>query len=235
MEPDPAAQRRERPLAGLGRFTWLVGVGTALAVAIAAAGLWLVSPRGRPEPGATGPRDASGRSPPAPTVTTGPGAAPAAGPLPAAARPAGSGRAHREETPPEPSPVGSIARELERRHATGELAEAQRRFEACPGGDVRRLAWIERDQRVVKLARQRADGLLVEEWFDGEGRLREALVRGRAGGRPWARQVTLDERGRETEVGAAGGLAPEEPPPALIRRDPTGAFFAGAGCAPSAR
>jgi hypothetical protein len=128
-------------------------------------------------------------------------------------------------------PASSWAREIERRHAAGELSEAQKRFEPCPGGDVRRTAWIDGAQRVLKLVRERADGVVVEEWFDESGRLREALVRGHAAGGAWARHVTTGERGEETAEDVSGsGLAPDAPPPPLVKRDPSSAFFSGPGC-----
>jgi len=130
-----------------------------------------------------------------------------------------------------PGGAGSFAREIERRHAAGELSDAQKRFDPCPGGDVRRTAWIDREQRVLKLLRQRADGVLVEEWFDDAGRLREALVRGRSASGPWARHLTIGEHGEQTVQDTSGsGLALEVPPPALVRRDPADAFFSGPGC-----
>jgi hypothetical protein len=130
-----------------------------------------------------------------------------------------------------PSGAGPFAREIERRHAAGELSDAQKRFDPCPGGDVRRTAWIDRQQRVLKLLRERADGVLVEEWFDDAGRLREALVRGRSASGPWARHMTIGEHDEESVQDTSGsGLAPEVPPPALVRRDPAGAFFSGPGC-----
>jgi len=105
-----------------------------------------------------------------------------------------------------------------------------------PGGDVRRIAWIDGAQRVLKLVRERADGAVVEEWFDESGRLREALVRARAGGGSWTRHVTLGEHGEENSQDASDtGLAPEAPPPPLVRRDPSAAFFSGAGCAAPAK
>jgi len=133
-------------------------------------------------------------------------------------------------------PVTPWAREVERRRASGDLAEAQKRFEPCPGGDVRRIAWIDGAQRVLKLVRERADGAVVEEWFDESARLREALVRARAGGGSWTRHVTLGEHGEENSQDASDtGLAPEAPPPPLVRRDPSAAFFSGAGCAAPAK
>lgn len=203
VDPGPAPQ--DRPLAGLGRFSRKLALGTALAAAAAVLVLRLA---GRPiDAGREAERQAEG----------------------AAARAAASAPV----MPPSPSdatPVGETAREVERRYAAGELAEAQRRFAPCPGGDLRRVAWIEEQQRVRKLVRHRPGGLVLEEWFDEHGRVREALVRATAGGRSWVRQVTIDERGAETVVRATDGPAPDEPPPALVRGDPTSAFFSGAGC-----
>lgn len=128
------------------------------------------------------------------------------------------------------APATPIAREVERRHAQGALSEAHKQLERCPGGDVRRLAWIDPRYGVVKLVRERDDGVTVEEWFDDEGRLREALVRGRTGAGVWARRITIGEDGREADEALAGGVVPDAPPPALDRRDPTAAFFSGANC-----
>jgi hypothetical protein len=128
-------------------------------------------------------------------------------------------------------PVTQVARDVERRRAAGELSEAVRRFEPCPGGDRRRAAWIDGAQHVLKLRRELADGSWVEEWFDASGRLREALVHGRAGGAPWTRRVVIGEDGaRTTEDEGTAGLAPDTPPPRLVERDPSDAFFAGPGC-----
>ncbi|HEX9287969.1 MAG TPA: zf-HC2 domain-containing protein [Anaeromyxobacteraceae bacterium] len=167
---------------------------------------------GRPE------KKASRRA--APEAYAGPGVA---------AAPAGPpARMRSGAVAPAPS-ASAVAHDIERRHAANELSEAQKRFDPCPGGDVRRTAWIDREQRVVKLVRERADGMLVEEWFDDRGRLREALVRGTSSNGPWGRHVVVDEGGEE-RVEAAGGLAPDAPPPSLVRSDPTRAFFSGAGC-----
>lgn len=131
---------------------------------------------------------------------------------------------------PDTAPASPIAREVERRHAQGALSEAHKQLERCPGGDVRRLAWIDPRYGVVKLVRERDDGVTVEEWFDDEGRLREALVRGRTGAGVWAGRITIGEDGREADEALAGGVVPDAPPPALDRRDPTAAFFSGANC-----
>jgi len=151
-----------------------------------------------------------------------------------AAAPAGPQARMRSAAVEPAPPVGAVARELERRHAANELSEAQKRFAPCAGGDVRRTAWIDPEQRVRKLVRERADGVLVEEWFDDRGRLREALVHGTSSSGPWARHVVVGEGGEE-RVEAAGGLAPDAPPPALVRSDPTRAFFSGPGCEPAPR
>ena len=209
---DDQAERpdRERPLAGIGVFATRLAIGTAIAVVVAVVVLWLIgNPSGR------GGDDARAQ----PETANA-----AAVPRDARARPPRTPEASDE------SAAGPIAREIERRHDAGELSEAQRRFEACPGGDLRRVAWIDRQQHVVKMIRHRADGSVVEEWFDETGRLREAAVETTAAGRPWHRRVALDEGGRETVLDVTGGLVPDEPPPPLVRSDPTGAFFSGAGC-----
>ena len=129
------------------------------------------------------------------------------------------------------APRTEVARDIERRRAAGELSQAVRRFEPCPGGDRRRTAWIDGGQHILKLQRERGDGSWIEEWFDASGRLREALVHGRAGGAPWMRRVVIGEGGaRTSEDEGTSGLAPETPPPPLVERDPSDAFFAGPGC-----
>lgn len=205
MTDAPGPAQQERPLAGIGRFSWKLALGTALAILAVVVVLRL---EGRPLD--TG-RDEERRS----------------------ERAASRNAEYVPVMPPSPSdasPVSPTARDVERRYTAGALAEAQRRFAPCPGGDVRRVAWIEGQQRVRKLIHHRAGGLVLEEWFDEAGRVREALVRATAGGRPWIRQVTFDEHGAETVVRATEGPAPDEPPPLLVRGDPTTAFFADAGC-----
>jgi hypothetical protein len=122
-----------------------------------------------------------------------------------------------------------VGREVERRHAAGELSDAQRRFDPCPGGDRRRLAWLDAEGRVLKLRRDTADGYAVEEWFDRDGRLREAYVSAAGGGA--SHHVIVDEEGRERLVDGAGGPFPAGGAwPRLVRADPAKAFFSGAGC-----
>lgn len=194
--------------AALRSFSLRVLVGTALAAAAVALVLrWW---------GGAGPAP----SPEAPT------AAPRAPAAPRPARPAASGAASDEP------PATDVAREVERRRAAGALSEAQKRLDRCPGGDVRRQAWIDPRSGVVKLVRERDDGLLLEEWFDDDGRLREARWRGGAEGRAWGGGLTVDAGGRETATTLVGGAVPDAPPPALDRRDPTAAFFAVPRCPP---
>ncbi len=179
-----------------------------------------------------GPRAKSAprRAAEAPSFLAGAPAAPSAS-EPSKARAETGAPSQRPRPAPVPVGAGSSAREIERRHAAGELSDAQKRFEPCPGGDVRRTAWIDRQQRVLKLVRERADGVLVEEWFNEAGRLREALLRGRSASGPWVRHVTIGEDGEEeVQDATSSGLAPEVPLPALVRRDPVTAFFSGPGC-----
>jgi hypothetical protein len=210
MDERPQAESSERPLQGIGRFAGKLSIGTALAVAVAAIALRLLGgPGGTAEQKRVAPRIVERKAAGLPA-------------LPArASGSAGGGQV---------TAAGPIAREVERRHVAGELSEAQRRFEPCPGGDVRRTAWIDRQQRVVKLVHDRATGGIAEEWFDDAGRLREAVVRGGAA-RPSIRHVVVDERGGETTLDADDGAALDERPPALVRDDPSAAFFAGPGCA----
>jgi len=124
--------------------------------------------------------------------------------------------------------VGPFARDLERRIEAGRLSEAHRRLVRCAGGDIARTAWIDGGQHVVKLARDRADGLRIEEWFDESGRLREALVRSGLAGGPIVRHVMVSKDGEESVQ--LSGRSADALSPALVRSDPSGAFFSDAGC-----
>ncbi len=200
--PDP-------PLAGLGAFAKKVAVGTVLAALAVVAGLKLYgSKSGSDESARPAPRSAHATMP--------------------------ARRSRPELGPPSATavsgPVGAIARETERRHAGGELSEAAKSFPPCPGGDLRRVGWIDRAGVVFKLLRERADGAVIEEWFDEEGRLREAMARGTGSEGAWSRHVILDASGAEAGVPATDeGAAPSGGVP-LVRRDPQEAFFSGAGC-----
>jgi hypothetical protein len=208
----------ERALAGLGAFSRKIAIGTLIAIALAWAG-WKVFMVGegptatetssvRPERSA-----AESKGPPASTAT------PSVRPERSAAESKGEG------------PTSPIAAAIERRLAEGALQEAVKRFSPCPGGDVRRTAWIDGDS-VVKLAHEKADGTQVEEWFDRDGRLREATVRGRARAAAFTRRVVLDERGAPVlDATAPAGVVLDAPMPTLRREDPSAGFFAaGPGC-----
>jgi hypothetical protein len=209
--PEQPQEREQTFGRALGAFSWKLAVGTLLAglavflVVKWRGGLDLPATQAHPE-----------RLAPAP----------APGQATAAADPA-----HPGEGPHGLGPATGLARDIEARHARGELSDAQKRFEPCPGGDLRRTAWIDREQRVVKLVRERADGVRIDAWFDEEGRLAEALVQGQAGGRPWARRITVGQGRHETVEEVPGSAVPEAPPPAPDREDPTAAFFGGPGCA----
>jgi hypothetical protein len=205
MDEHPGVRSPDPPLAGLGRFALKVAAGTGLAVAAVLLGLrlWDGGPGG--EPGIPDARPAARGAPAAPELDP--------VPLPRAASVA---------------PLGDVARSIERRRDAGELAVAQRRFEPCAGGDLLRVAWFDARQEVLKLERRRADGTAIEEWFDEEGRLREALVRVGSAGGTELRHVGFDASGRlATPEPGAGG---ERDLPALVRGQPGAAFFAGAGC-----
>jgi hypothetical protein len=225
--PDP---REEGAFAGLGSFSLKVAIATAIAVVIAAGALRLYGASG-------GMRDAADRAvkegvraPPEPSGVS-------------AARPPVSERSPASAAPPAAPPALSppvrprdpassaaaeVALDVERRRAAGALREAVKRFAPCPGGDVRRTASIDGD-RVVKLAREREDGAVLEEWFDRDGRLRQATVRGRATAP--ARTLLLDEAGRTLLDEAAAEGAGDARALPLDRRDPSAAFFGGPGCA----
>ncbi len=82
----------------------------------------------------------------------------------------------------------------------------------------------------MKLVREREDGVTLEEWFDDDGRLREARWQGRTAAGSWSRRLALDADGRASPEEAAGSAVPDAPPPALDRQDPTAAFFASPAC-----
>jgi hypothetical protein len=224
MDEHPGAGPPDRPLAGLGRFAGKVALGTALAVAAVVAVLRFVGPS----------EERPFRAPPGALQVPDGGRFAASGE--AGTAPAGAGRTARAAADSsEPAgaegggAAGPIAREVERRLAAGELSDAQRRFEPCPGGDVRRTAWIDVQQRVRKLERLRFDGTRVEEWFDEGGALREALVRGAATGERWLHRVVFDAGGAVSAEEGDGGPGGERRPD-LVRSDPAGAFFGAAGC-----
>jgi hypothetical protein len=207
----------EGPLSGLGRFSAMVFGATVVGTAVAAVCLWVYAP-------AAGDRvsDATRAvvAPPPRRVAAAPPDA-IATPAPRAAGDAASaGGAPLSSAAEE---AASVAREVERRRAAGSLQEAVKRFAACPGGDVRRAAAIDGD-RVVRLEHERADGIVVEEWFDAAGRLREARVRRPAAPASATRRILFDAQGA-TLLDTARG---DGPPP--LDRDPARAFFATAGC-----
>jgi hypothetical protein len=239
MDEHPGAGHPDRPLAGLGRFAGKVALGTGLAVAAVVAVLRFMGPSEerpfRAPPGALQVPDggrfaASGEAGTAPAGAGRTAAAPAG----AAAGAGGTATAAVADSSASAAAggggaAGPIAREVERRLAAGELSDAQRRFEPCPGGDVRRTAWIDVQQRVRKLERLRFDGTRVEEWFDEAGALREALVRGAAPGERWLHRVVFDAGGAVSAEEGDGGPGGERLPD-LVRSDPAGAFFGAAGC-----
>jgi hypothetical protein len=218
MDEAPRNGPPDRPLEGLGTFAWKVAIATVLAVIGVVVVLWWQG-RGGAERDAA-PRSSSPAVPPTSGVPAPSAVAPRVPPTSVATP-------QRTDGPDAVTPVGI---DVERRHAAGELSEAQRRFEPCPGGDVRRVAWIDSAQRVRKLVGHRASGLVVKQWFDDAGRLREALVTSTSAGRAWTRRLRVDDRGAESIVDAPPGAVPDEPPPALVHSDPSAAFFAGAGC-----
>ncbi len=213
MTGHPGREEPDRPLEGLGTFAWKLSL--ASVVAVAAVGLYLLIRGDRGE----GPPD-SGRAASAVSATR--GGVPAA-----ATSPARRGPIVEPSNDVAESPVG---RDVDRRYAEGQLSEARRTFEPCRGGDLRRVAWFDAQQRVRKLVQVRETGMVVEQWFDEDGRLREALVRTTAGGRAFSRRITVDERGQETVVDTPRDAVADEPPPPLVHGDPSSAFFAGPGC-----
>ncbi|HET9599343.1 MAG TPA: hypothetical protein VFP65_27465 [Anaeromyxobacteraceae bacterium] len=157
-----------------------------------------------------------------------------AAPMAKAAAPRAASRApaaaamDRGEGPALAPPRTALARDVESRHARGELSDAQKRFPPCPeGGDLRRLAWLDAQGRVRKLERERAGGVLVEEWFDEAGRLAEARLRGPGG---WVQRLEVAPSGEERLEEAAGTPPPSAEAPPLVRRDPAAVFFAPTGC-----
>jgi hypothetical protein len=208
----------ERALAGLGAYSRKIAIGTLIAIPLAWAG-WKAFMVGE---GPTATETSSVRPERSAAESKGPLASTAT----ASVRPERSAAESKGEGPTSP-----IASAIERRLAEGALQEAVKRFPPCPGGDVRRTAWIDGDS-VVKLAHEKADGTQVEEWFDRGGRLREATVRGRAGAAAFTRRVVLDERGAPVlDATSPAGVVLDAPMPPLRREDPSAGFFAaGPGC-----
>jgi hypothetical protein len=219
MGKDPRIEGADHPLAGIWRFALKLTAGTAIAALAAGLGVQVLREGG----------SASSRAPATAVRDRSVAGAPADREF--------SARRDRalDGDQADPGPVRTpTAAEIERRYAAGELSEARRSFEPCPGGDVRRAAWMDREGRVLKLVRVRSDGVRVQEWFDDRGRLREALVRGAVAGRAFTRSLSVDESGAELAHEPAGEAVGGAPPP-LVRNDPLDAFFAGAGCEGRAR
>jgi hypothetical protein len=229
----------ERALAGLGAYSRKIAIGTLIAIPLAWAG-WKAFMVGegptatetssvRPERSAAeskGPLASTATASVRPERSAAESKGPLASTAAASVRPERSAAESKGEGPTSP-----IASAIERRLAEGALQEAVKRFPPCPGGDVRRTAWIDGDS-VVKLAHEKADGTQVEEWFDRGGRLREATVRGRAGAAAFTRRVVLDERGAPVlDATSPAGVVLDAPMPPLRREDPSAGFFAaGPGC-----
>jgi hypothetical protein len=124
----------------------------------------------------------------------------------------------------------AIVAETERGHASGSWSVARKRFEPCPGEDLERLAWIDVWSRIVKLTGTRAEAVVVEQWFDREGRLRGVRAV-RPGAGAWSVNALLDERGG-TVRRAASGAAPPLEELRLTMKNPSSAFFEKPRCEP---
>lgn len=130
----------------------------------------------------------------------------------------------------------AIANETERGHAGGDLSIARKRFAPCPGEDVERVAWIDVWSRIMKLTGTRTEAgepLVVEQWFDRDGRLR--AVRAQRGGEEgWRVSALLDERGATVQR-SASGAAPALDALRLTAKNPSAAFFEEPRCDPGKR
>ncbi len=224
MAPADQVPPRQEDTVGrsLGRFSLRVGIGTLLAVAVLYFGF-----RGQVRPVADGSSETAASEVLAPAVE-GAEPGPAVGTAAEGEAPTGAPEVV-ASTAAGPRPLGPVAAALEKRYLAGGLAEVRRSFAACPGGDLRRVAWVDEAQRVRKLLRERPGGVTVEEWFDEAGKLREARTRIVNGGATWWRWATVGEEGKlaaEEQGTLPAGLAP----PALVREDSTRAFFAPPGC-----
>jgi hypothetical protein len=188
------------------------------------------------------------RAPPPPGEAP-PAGAPPPGPAPAeaaAARPEAARRKLEAQRAPLGVPVAgggageaealadSLVRDLRRRRDAGELSEARREPDPCPGGDRVRVAWLDGWGRAWRLSRTAplpagmgAGEATRDQYYDGSGRLRVAVVDGTGPDGHFRRRIVLDEAGRRLVEDPPGSPWPEGD---LVLRDAAAAFWAPQRC-----
>lgn len=128
----------------------------------------------------------------------------------------------------------SLVRELRRRRDAGELSEARREPDPCPGGDRVRVAWLDGWGKAWRLSRTAplpagmgAGEATRDQYYDGSGRLRVAVVDGTGPDGHFRRRIVLDEAGRRLVEDPPGSPWPEGD---LVLRDAAAAFWAPQRC-----
>jgi hypothetical protein len=134
----------------------------------------------------------------------------------------------------------ALLRDLTRRRDAGELNEAKRRPDPCPGGDSLRVAWFDGWGKARRLARTgplpagMGQGEATrDQYYDEAGRLRLAVIDGTGPMGRFRRRVALDEAGHRL-LEDPPGSAPW-PGEDLVMRDPDAAFWAPPRCPPGGR
>jgi hypothetical protein len=199
---------------------------------------------GLPPPGGVSARGAALQRearPAGPAERETPAASAFASPPPGAGAPARTAKAE-ASAPPAPDAEEASDRlvlELRRARDAGELNEARRHPDPCPGGDVLRVAWLDGWGKARRLAitgplpAALGEGQATrDQYYDQAGRLRLAVIDGTAAAGRFRRRIVLDEAGRRVLEDPPGSPWPAED---LVLRDPAGAFWAPTRCAPPAR
>jgi hypothetical protein len=128
----------------------------------------------------------------------------------------------------------SLVRDLRRRRDAGELNQAHRELDPCPGGDRARVAWLDgwgkawRLSRTAPLPAGMGEGEATrDQYYDGAGRLRVALVDGTGPAGHFRRRIVLDEAGHRLAEDPPGSPWPEGD---LVLRGAAAAFWAPQRC-----
>lgn len=258
LEPEPGGERillaaakeaagRARPR----RFSWLglsLAAGAVATVVVAVASMR--PPPGeerdeearaaRQQPPATGavpaaPRSTAPSAEPPPAARAAPRAA---APVPRAQeakaqRPAAVAFAPRVDVPPAAEEAGeALVRELQARRERGELNEARRHPDPCPGGDTMRLVWLDgwgRARRFARTGPAPGGGTATRDhYYDEAGRARVVIVDGDGPTGHYRRRILLDAQGRR--IGEDPPGQPPWPASDLALRDGAAAFWAPQRC-----
>ncbi len=171
----------------------------------------------------------------------------------AAAPPPPAGEAAKAEAPGEPKEAGTatveraaapaglagaeqsgeaLVRELRARREAGELNEARRHPDPCPGGDTERLAWLDgwgKAHRFARTGPAPGGGTATRDhYYDDAGRARVVIVDGDGPSGHYRRRILFDARGRR--IGEDPPGLPPWPASDLALRDGAAAFWAPQRC-----